>query len=108
MLDKDICSSITLYMETSGELYIDMNVEDYSDNAIDHFAKMISSLGTIQLQLEAFEMATSGLAESIPDKVDTFVSKVTEITTKNLMKESPIIPKEGQEDKPCIKPSDLF
>lgn len=107
MLPEENCSSITLYMDEFGELYIDMNVEDYSDKSIDNFAKMIAHLGTMQLQLEAFQMATSGLSDTIPAKVHQFASKVTEITTRNLEKESSIIEK-GQEDKPCIKPSDLL
>jgi len=107
-MPDNISSRIVFSMSEDGELFMDINLEDYSDTSIDNFAKMISSLGTIQLQLEALEMATSGLMESIPNKVDPFLTKVTELTTDNFKNESSSIFKKGQEEEPCIKPSDLF
>ena len=79
----------------------------YSDESLDHFAGLISSIGTLQLQIEALEMAASGMMESIPEKLDDFLTKVTTMTAQNLQESSTII-QEGQEDEPCIKPSDLF
>ena len=89
-------------------MFLDMSINDYSDQAIEDFANLISSIGTIQLQIEALEMAASGMLESIPEKVDDFLTQVTTITAKNMQNESSLFPEEGQEDEPCIKPSDLF
>lgn len=111
MSDKKVSSQITLSMTDEGDFFIDMNIEDYSDESIENFAKLVSSLGTLQIQLEALEMATSGILESMPEKVEPFVTKIAEMTTKNLeysLGDDSPTSEEGQEDKPCIKPSDLF
>jgi hypothetical protein len=109
MSNKNIASQIIFSMSDEGEFFIDMNIEDYGDDAIENFARMISSLGTMQIQLEALQMATSGILESIPDKVEPFVAKIAELTTLNQCS-TPTEEEEGEgdEDKPCIQPSDLF
>ena len=107
MENRQATSQIILSMSENGEMFLDMSIEDYSDESLDHFAGLISSIGTLQLQIEALEMAASGMMESIPEKLDDFLTKVTTITAQNLQESSTII-QEGQKDEPCIKPSDLF
>ena len=106
-------SQIIFSMKDNGELYIDINIDDYSDRSIKDFAKLVSSLGTLQLQLETVEIASSGLMETIPEQVDLFLSELTAMATKKMAKEqkqsnSRTNLGKGQEDEPCIKPSDLF
>lgn len=108
MSDRPSTSQVIISMTENGEMFLDMSINDYSDQAIEDFANLISSIGTIQLQIEALEMAASGMLESIPEKVDDFLTQVTTITAKNMQNESSLFPEEGQEDEPCIKPSDLF
>ena len=107
MSDRPSTSQVIISMTENGEMFLDMSINDYSDQAIQNFANLIS-IGTIQLQIEALEMAASGMLESIPEKVDDFLTQVTTITAKNMQNESSLFPEEGQQDEPCIKPSDLF
>ena len=53
-------------------------------------------------------MATSGILESIPDK-ENHLLQIVELTTLNQCS-TPTEEEEGEgdEDKPCIQPSDLF
>ena len=103
--DREIDSTITFAMSNSGELYIDIDIEEHTDNAIKNFAKLITSLGTIQLQLEAAQIASSGLIETIPDKLDLFISEITRRTTDRLEADTSLLDDEdGQDNKPCIKP----
>ena len=105
--DREIDSTITFAMSNSGELYIDIDIEEHTDNAIKNFAKLISSLGTIQLQLEAAQIASSGLIETMPEKFDLFISEITKRATDKLETDSSY-DEDGQDNKPCIKPSDLL
>ena len=107
--DREIDSTITFAMSNSGELYIDIDIEEHTDNAIKNFAKLITSLGTIPLPLEAAQIASSGLIETIPDKLDLFISEITRRTTDRLEADTSLLDDEdGQDNKPCIKPSDLL
>lgn len=120
MLNDDrqqIDSTILFTMSRNGELYIDIDIEDYGDEAIKNFAKLVSSLGTLQLQLEAAQIASSGIMESIPDQLELFISEITRRTTQRIEKEERLAleeaqeleeDKDGKDDKPCIKPSDLL
>jgi len=107
--DKDFSSQIVFSMRDDGELYIDIDIEDYSDDSIKDFAKLISALGTLQLQLETVQIASSGIMETIPEQIDLFLTEITRIASKKLSKED-IDPLEvdGKKDEPCIKPSDLI
>jgi|TARA_B100001094_G_scaffold107687_2_gene103674 hypothetical protein len=111
-------STILFTMSRSGELYIDIDIEDYGDESIKNFAKLVSSLGTLQLQLEAAQIASSGIMESIPDQLELFISEITRRTTKRLERDEQLAlqeaqeleeeDKDGKDNKPCIKPSDLL
>ena len=100
MLNDDrqqVDSTILFTMSRSGELYIDIDIEDYGDESIKNFAKLVSSLGTLQLQLEAAQIASSGIMESIPDQLELFISEITRRTTKRLEREEQLAFKEAQE-----------
>ena len=116
--DRQIDSTVLFTMSKSGELFIDIDIEDYSDDSIKNFAKLVSSLGTLQLQLETAQIASSGIIESIPEQLDLFISEITRRTTKRIEREERLAilesqdseeeDQDGKDDKPCIKPSDLL
>jgi len=107
--NEEIFSQIVFSMKSDGELYIDINIDDYSDDSIKDFAKLVSALGTLQLQLETVQIASSGIIETIPEKIDLFLTEITRIASKKLNKEDPDPPTvDGEKDEPCIKPSDLI
>ena len=103
-------------MTSDGDLFIDIDIEDYKDESIKSFAKLVSSLGTVQLQLETAQIASSGISEAMPEKLELFISEITRRATKALeaseiddeideeIEDKP----DGEDDKPCIRPSDLL
>tara|TARA_R100001377_G_scaffold73389_1_gene49361 strand:- start:1543 stop:1878 length:336 start_codon:yes stop_codon:yes gene_type:complete len=107
--NEDFCSQLIFSMKDDGELYIDINIEDESDDSIKYFAKLISALGTMQLQIEALQIASNGIIETMPEKIDLFLIEITRIASKKLSKEdADPLRVEGKKDEPCIKPSDLI
>ena len=107
--NEDFSSQLIFSMKDDGELYIDINIEDESDDSIKYFAKLISALGTMQLQIEALQIASNGIIDTMPEKIDLFLIEITKIASKKLSKEDADLPKvEGKKDEPCIKPSDLI
>ena len=107
--NKEFSSQVVFSMRGDGELYIDIDIEDYSDDSIKNFAKLISALGTLQLQLETVQIASSGIIETLPEKIDLFLTEITRIASKKLSKEDIDPPEvDGKKDEPCIKPSDLI
>ena len=101
-------------MTNEGDLFIDIDIEDYRDESIKSFAKLVSALGTVQLQLETAQIASSGISEAMPEQLELFISEITRRATKALEESEIEIDEEiedkpdGEDDRPCIRPSDLL
>ena len=104
--EQDVHSTLTFYTQEDGSIYLDVSLSDYTDEIIDSFANMVSSIFCESFQLQAIEIVKEGLQkEGKAEELKRFIIKVAEnkiaekITNMNLHK---------SEDDPCIKPSEML
>ena len=102
----DIGAGVTLFMK-EGEMFIDIHLPDYDDKTLQEFAKIITSLSSPSLQIEAISMMQNGFQELGKGKeADKVLLEVASLT----IKETDLLEKirVKQEEEPCIKPSDML
>jgi hypothetical protein len=116
---EDIESYVTFYIK-KGEIYVDINLTDYSDETLNNFAKVIAGLSSLKLQLETIEMIKEGfLGDGKKSELNKFLLKVASICALNTQsieehfEEKKAEKKAGKkggkkEGEPCIKPSDML
>tara|TARA_B100000497_G_scaffold30621_1_gene35847 strand:- start:120 stop:452 length:333 start_codon:yes stop_codon:yes gene_type:complete len=104
--EQDVNSTLTFYTQKDGSIYLDVSLSDYTDEIIDNFADMVSSIFCESFQLQAIEIVKEGLQqEGKAEELKRFIIKIAEntivekITSMNLQK---------SEDDPCIKPSEML
>ena len=105
--EPDAYSTLTFYTQEDGSIYLDVNLSDYTNDTIDDFANMISSIFCESFQLQAIEIVRNGLQrEEKTEELKRFIIKVAE--NKIAEKISNISQIEKSEDEPCIKPSEML
>ena len=104
----DIESALTYYVKNGGEVFIDVNLIDYSTETINNFAKVLAGISSLRFQLQTIDMVKHGFVES--GKIEEFENLLTQIV---LISRQDIESMEGINSKnkgedPCIKPSDML
>ena len=69
-LEEDVKSSVTYYVKSDGQIYMDMNLADYEEQTLDNFAKVISGLSSLRFQMQTIEMIKDSFIEA--DELDIF------------------------------------
>lgn len=107
--EKDeIESALTYYVKDGGEVFIDVNLRDYSEQTINNFAKVLAGISSLRFQLQTIDMVKTGFVDS--GKLEEFQNLLTQIV---LVSRQDIESMEGVNNKdkgedPCIKPSDMI
>ena len=69
-LEEDVKSSVTYYVKSDGQIYMDMNLADYEEQTLDNFAKVIAGLSSLRFQMQTIDMIKDSLMEA--DELDIF------------------------------------
>jgi hypothetical protein len=112
--EEDVQSSVTYYVKSDGQIYMDVHLADYEEQTLDNFAEIISGLSSIRFQMQAIEMIKDSLFEA--DQLDIFTKILDKIVlatksdqeqleeaTKNLNQGT-----DNREEQAWIKPSEVM
>lgn len=92
-------------VDASGEIYIDIAIEDYQENTIDKFALLLASIPIPSFQLQTLEVAQEAFSRD--GRTKELERLVTEILkTQKLV--SRYEESEDDRDEPLISPTDLI
>lgn len=101
-----IPSSITYYTDENLNVKIDINMQDYNDSTIQSMAKLLIVLARPDTIMETFEILKVGIMSD--DRQDALIeiARIVQESAAQLHGDSKEA--EIQEEKPCVKPSDMF
>jgi len=110
---QDIQSALTYYVKTDGEIFVDVNLVDYSKETLDNFSKVLAGISSLRFQLQTIDMVKHGFLES--GKTEEFKQLLTQIVlfSREDVQAMESFTNErfkGEElgEEPCIKPSDML
>ena len=96
-------------MKSDGEMYIDVDLADYEDKTLENFAKLVASLSSPMLQIETVNMIREGFESSgKKEECRKLLVDIATLAVKDKDVQDFLEGKEGEDDEPCIKPTDLF
>ena len=99
---KDIKASITYFIRKDGTPFVDANVKDLDEESVTLLGQLIVGLGNNSYLESTIEMVRDYLLET--DNLDLYLKMATRVTaTMHIGKEE-----KGEEEEPCIKPSDAI
>ena len=106
--EDEIESALTYYVKDGGEVFIDVNLVDYSEETINNFAKVLAGISSLRFQLQTIDMVKHGFVES--GKIEEFEHLLTQILliSKKDVESMEGINKTDKGENPCIKPSDML
>ena len=64
----EIESALTYYVKDDGEVFIDVNLIDYSRETINNFAKVLAGISSLRFQLQTIDMVKHGFIEAGRDR----------------------------------------
>ena len=104
----EIESALTYYVKDDGEVFIDVNLVDYSRETINNFAKILAGISSLRFQLQTIDMVRHGFIEA--DRLEEFENLLTQILliSKKDIESMEGINKKDKGEDPCIKPSDML
>ena len=106
--EEDLIAALSFTVDKSGEIFLDIQVEDFSDDVVDGLANMITQISTVKFQLITLDMIKHAFLEE--DEYEKFVKLVAKITALQASQAGGIMDmlKDSDVEEPCIKPSDML
>jgi hypothetical protein len=103
--DTDLLAAVTFSIDKTGEMYVDINMEDFDDQSIVALASIVSMISTVKCQLSTIDMIKNAFFQE--GKVQEYLKLVTEITV-NTQDYLDSMQSRSGENEPYIKPSDMM
>ncbi len=104
--EPPVTASITYSVDNTGEMFVDVNMEDFNDQSINGLSTIISMLSTIKCTLITLEMIKNAFAEE--EKFEEYIELITQVTLKNEAVATSDKSDEDSKEEPYIKPSDML
>lgn len=100
-----VLASVTYTIDKTGEMFVDISMEDMGEGSIDGLSTLMSTLPTVKCQLITLDMIKSAFAEE--GNFEEYIKLITDITQKTEIRTREI---EASSDnkEPYIKPSDML
>jgi hypothetical protein len=109
--ERNTLASLQYSIDANGEIYIDISLEDYSEEIIKKFALLLASISTIGFQVQTLKVAQDAfLADGKQKEMFILVKEMLEKQRifNKLDKEEKVEKEETNQDDPLIKPTDLM
>tara|TARA_Y100001973_G_C5190444_1_gene330628 strand:- start:1583 stop:1945 length:363 start_codon:yes stop_codon:yes gene_type:complete len=108
--EDKILSSVTYYIhKDDGQVYMDVHLQDYDEETLETFAKIISGLSSFRFQLQTIEMIKNSFAESGDmSSYEILLKKIVKHTEHSKELVDSFLDSHNQEDEPWIKPSQVI
>ena len=104
--ERKTLAKLEYSVDVSGEIYIDIAIEDYSEKTIDKFALLIASVQTTNFQLQTLAVAQEAFTRD--GKNNELERLISEILRTQKFQSSYNEESEDDRDKPLISPTDLI
>lgn len=106
--ERKTLAKLEYSIDASGEIYIDIVIEDYSTPTLNQFSILLASIPTVSFQLQTLGVAQEAFNRD--GKVEELKYLISEIIKKqgvlNVLEESEET--DIDSDDPLIKPTDLM
>ncbi len=110
--ERSTLASLQYSIDASGEIYIDIALEDYSEEIIKKFATLLASIQTVSFQVQTLKVAQDAfLADGRQKEMFMLVKEMLEkqkifdqIDEEETIKKK----EESNKEDPLIKPTDLM
>ena len=102
-------SSLTYYVKEDGEIFVDVNLIDYSEETLTNFSKILAGISSLRFQLQTIDMVKHGFMES--GKVEEFkelLTRIVLISKQDIQSMEDFTKRQLGGEEPCIKPSDML
>lgn len=109
--ERSTLASLQYSIDASGEIYIDIALEDYSEEIIKKFAVLLASISTTSFQVQTLKVAQDAfLADGRQKEMFILVKEMLEKqkVINKLDEEEKVEKEENNQDDPLIKPTDLM
>lgn len=109
--ERSTLASLQYSIDASGEIYIDIALEDYSEEIIKKFAVLLASISTTSFQGQTLKVAQDAfLADDRQKEMFMLVKEMLEKQRvfNKLDEEEKVEKEENNQDDPLIKPTDLM
>jgi len=97
-------ASVTYSIDKEGEIFVDINIENFESDSIDALGQVISVVSTVKCQLITIEMIKQAFMEE--GKIAEYVSLIGKIAENTAEYAEGL--KQGGKEEPYIKPSDML
>jgi hypothetical protein len=104
--ETPVVASITYSIDNTGEMFVDVNMEDFNDQSINGLSTIISMISTVKCTLITLEMIKNAFAEE--GKFEEYLDLITQVTLKNEVAAVSDKNNESNKEEPYIKPSDML
>ena len=106
---EEVQSALTYYVKTDGEIFVDVNLVDYSEETLNNFSKILAGISSLRFQLQTIDMVKHGFLES--GKMEEFKQLLTQvvlISKEDINEMESYTKRKLKGEEPCIKPSDMI
>lgn len=102
---EEIMAGIKYFIDDQGEIKVDIELKDYSDESIDALARVLAALSLDDSYLQTVHMLQQSLAAEGQDEA---LLKIYSHLAANPNDKAVRIHKEKNKETPCIRPSDML
>jgi len=102
--ESPLVASVTYSIDNTGEMFVDVSMEDFGEEAINGLSTIISMISTVKCTLITLEMIRNAFAEE--GKFEEYLELITQVTLKNEV--AAASDKSKNKEEPYIKPSDML
>lgn len=107
--EEESQSSLTYYVKDDGEVFVDVNLEDYSEATLENFAKILAGISSLRFQLQTINMVKHGFLEAGRVKeFEKLMVQILALSQQDIQEMESFTKRSGKGEEPCIKPSDMI
>ena len=108
-LPKDAQSALTFYVKADGEIFIDINLEDYSEETLSNFSKILAGISSLRFQLQTIDIVKHGFVEAGRAKeFEKLLIQILFLSQQDIQEMESFTKRHSKGEEPCIKPSDMI
>lgn len=104
--ERKTLAKLEYAIDASGEIYIDISIEDYSKSTISQFALLLASIPTSTFQIQTLEIANEAFTRD--GKLDQLKLLIAEVIKRQSFLELKKDSETDIDDDPLIHPTDLM
>jgi hypothetical protein len=98
-------ASVTYSIDKEGEMFVDINIDNFDEEPVDGLAQLISVVSTVKCQLITIEMIKQAFSEE--GKIAEYIGLISKIAS-NTASYTEELKRQDSSEEPYIKPSDMF